>query len=79
MRKFVTRQQINKRPMHKQVGVAADRRREMRIVTKCQPEMTDVVGAVHRLRLATKHRLIDHLLVGRVLHMGKDGVEMMRA
>ena len=45
--------------MDDQVGIAADRRREMRVASQRQAEMAMIVGTVDRLALAAQHGLVD--------------------
>ena len=48
--------------MHDQVGVAADRRGEVRVAAQVEAEMAVVLGGVFGLRLGAQHHLVDQLL-----------------
>ena len=54
-------ERADQRAMHDEVGVAADRRGEVRIAAQVQTEMAEIVGAVFGLGLAAQHHLADEL------------------
>ena len=47
--------------MHDQVGVAADRRGEMRVAAQVEAEMAVILGRIFGLRLRAQHDLVDEL------------------
>ena len=49
----------DQRAMHDEVGVAADRRGEMRIAPQVEAEMAEILRRIFRLRLAAQHHLVD--------------------
>src|SRR6185312_15584529 len=58
-----------------EIGIAADRRGEMRIAAQREAEMADVAGAVRGLRLGAQDEVVDQ---GRLLRAGsaaEDAVE----
>ena len=61
-------QRAHQRAMHQQVGIAADRRGEMRIALQVEAEVADVLGRVHGLRLRPQHHLVDE--IGRRHRLG---------
>ena len=65
--------------MHHQVGVAADRRGEVRIAAQVQAEVAVVLRRVFGLRLRAQHHLVDQLLVLGAFHAREDLVEVARA
>ena len=58
----------DQRPMHQQVGVAADRAGEMGVARQGEAEMADVLRAVGGLGLAAQHRLVDQPLLRPAAH-----------
>ena len=58
--------------MHDQVGIAADRRGEMRVAAQVQAEMAVILRRVFGLRLRAQHHLVDQLLGVAALHLGED-------
>src|SRR5215469_11430132 len=69
----------DERTMHKQIGIAADRRGEMSIAPERQAEMAEIVRAVDGLSLAAQDQLMDQGLVRRAGGLAQDLVEMARA
>ena len=72
-RNFVVRQSVgteaeraNERSMDDEIGVTADRRREVRVADKVQTEVTDVLRRVFGLRLRAQDDLIDEIGNGQV-------------
>ena len=61
-------QRADQRAMHDEVGVAADRRGEMRVAAQIEAEMAVVLVAVFGLRLGAQHHLVDQRLDGLALH-----------
>ena len=68
----------DQRAMHHQVGVAADRRGEVRIAAQIEPEMAVVLRRVFGLRLGAQHHLVDQLLVLGAAHARQNLVEVAR-
>ncbi len=64
--------------MHDQIGVAADRRGEMRVAAQVEAEVAVVLGGIFGLRLAAQHDFVDELLVVAALHLLEDAVEGFR-
>ena len=64
--------------MHDQVGIAADRRGEMRVAAQVQAEMAVILRRVFGLRLRAQHDLVDELLGVAALDLGEDAVEGVR-
>jgi hypothetical protein len=62
--------------MDDEIGIAADRRCEMRIAAQVQAEVPVVVGGVLGLRLRAQHHIVDDLLVLGAAHLGEDAVEL---
>ena len=56
----------DQRAMHEQVGIAADRRGEVDVAAKVQPEMADVLDRIFRLALRAQDHLVDEERVRRV-------------
>ena len=54
-------QRADQRAVHHQVGVAADRRGEMRVAAQIEAEVAEVVGGVDGLRLRAQHDLVDEV------------------
>ena len=54
-------ERADQRAVHDQVGVAADRRGEMRVAAQVQAEVAEVLGGVDRLRLRAQHHLVDEV------------------
>ena len=71
-------QPADQRAMHQQIGVAADRAGEMRVARQREAEMTDIVGAVCRLRLAAQHHLVDQRRFRRAGDAAQHAVEIAR-
>ena len=69
-------QRAHQRAMHEQVGVAADRRGEVRVAAQVQAEVADVVGGVVGLALAAQHHLVDEVGDGQRLGAREDAVEV---
>ena len=55
-------QRADQRAMDDEIGVAADRRGEMRIAAQVEAEMAVVLVAVFGLRLRAQHHLVDQRL-----------------
>ena len=64
--------------MHDQVGIAADRRGEMRVAAQVQAEMAVILRRVFGLRLRAQHDFVDQLLGIAALHAGEHAVEGFR-
>ena len=60
-------ERADQRAVHQQVGVAADRRGEMRVAAQVQAEVAEVVGGVDGLRLRAQHDLVDEIGDGQRL------------
>ena len=71
-------QRADQGAMHDEVGIAADRRGEMRVAAQVESEVAVVLGRVFGLRLRAQHDLVDQLLVLAALHPRQDAVEMRR-
>ena len=63
--------------MHDQIGVAADRRGEMRVAAKVEAEMPVILGRIFGLRLGAQHHLVDELLDVAARHAREDAVEFV--
>ena len=57
--------------MHLQVGIAADRRREMGISLQRQPEMTGIAWVVDRLSQGTQHHRLDQMGVSPIANLNQ--------
>src|SRR5713226_4521613 len=68
----------DERAVHQEIGVAADRRGEMRIAPQRQTEMADILRAVRSLRLAAQDELVDQGGVGGTCGAAQNLVEMPR-
>ena len=64
--------------MHDQIGVAADRRGEMRVAAQIEAEVAVILGGVFGLRLAAQHHFVDQLLGVAALHARQHAVEGFR-
>ena len=64
--------------VHDQVGVAADRRREVRVVLEREPEVTDVAGLVDGLRHRANHRGADQRRVRTVADLLQQVAQVLR-
>ena len=51
------------RAMDQQIGIAPDRRREVRVVLVRQSEVADIVGAVHGLPQRAQHHRLQQLRI----------------
>ena len=65
--------------MHDQVGIAADRRSEMRVLVEGQREMAERVGGVARLLQRTQHQVGDDALFGLARDFFGQALVMLRA
>src|SRR5262245_5801862 len=63
-------------PVHHEIGIAADRRGEVRVAPQVQTEMTEIAGAVLGLSLAAQHHLAHKLGSRARPRLGEDAVEM---
>ena len=63
------REHVADRAMRQQVGVAANGRCEMRVLAERQPEVTDVLRLVRRLRQRADDHALEHRGVGAALHL----------
>src|SRR5262245_4378143 len=61
--------------VHDQIGVASDRRREVRIATEVQAEMTIVIGRIFGLRLRARDDFVDEWLGVATLHARQNTIE----
>src|SRR6266478_6576895 len=68
----------DQRPMHDQVSVAPDWRGEVGIAAQSQAEMTDIVRAIDRLRLAVKDQLVDESSRRRCRRPPQHPIEQLR-
>src|SRR6185312_16752356 len=66
------------RAMYHQVRVAADRRREVCVVSERQPEMADVGRLIERLRHGPYHQRLDEGALGLVGHAARDRLYITR-
>ena len=66
----------DQRAMDDEVGVAADRRGEMRVAPQIEAEMADIVRRIFGLALRAQHHLVDQLLVVGALDALQDLVEL---
>ena len=48
--------------MHDEIGIAADRRGEMRVAAQIEAEMAEILRRIFRLGLAAQHHLVDQPL-----------------
>ena len=71
-------QRAHQRAMHDQIGVAADRRGEMRVAAQMQAEMAVILRDIFRLRLGAQHDLVDDVLVLGAAHLRENIVELHR-
>ena len=69
----------DQRAMHDEIGIAADRRGEMRVAAQIEAEMAVVLGGIFGLRLGAQHDLVDQLLDVAALHARQDVVELLGA
>ena len=63
--------------MHDQVGVAADRRGEVRVAAEVQSEVAVVLRRIFGLRLRAQHHLVDELLDVLAFDLRQDAVELL--
>ena len=68
----------DQRPVDQEVRIAPNGRGEMHVFRQAKTEMTNVIDAVNRLRLAAKNQFIDHRCMGCVGGLGQDRVEQTR-
>ena len=68
----------HQRAVDDQIGVAADRRGEMRIAAQVQAEMPEIARPVLGLRLGAQHDLVQKLLVLGADGLGQDAVKLAR-
>ena len=68
----------DQRAMDEQIGIAPDRRGEMGVAPKPQPEMADIGRAVGGLRLAAQHELVDERRHRTRLCPPQQSVEQLR-
>ena len=66
------------RAVHHEVGVAADRRGEMRVLAEREPEVPDVERLVERLRHGAHHQRLDERPVGRLAEPFGDAAQVAR-
>ena len=72
-------ERADQRAMNDQVGVAADRRGEMRVSAQIEAEMAVVLVAIFRLRLGAQHDLVDQRLDRLPANAAEHAVEMRGA
>ena len=65
--------------MHDEVGVAADRRSEMRVAAQVEAEMAVVFMGIFGLRLRAQHDFVDQRLCRLTLDASEHAIEMFRA
>ena len=68
----------DQRTVGEQIGIAADRRGEMRVTAERQPEMADVRGRIDRLHLRAQHLRHDLGTFGPLFDERQDAVEGLR-
>ena len=66
------------RSMHDEIGIAADRRREVRVLRERQAEVTDVRRLIDRLRHRANDQRLDERPVGRVRRRLGDRLQIAR-
>ena len=69
------RERPDQRAVHHEVGIAADRRGEMRVAPQVEPEVAVVLGGVFGLGLRAQHHLVDELFGLVALHLRQHAVE----
>ena len=65
-------QRADERAMHDEIGVAADRRGEMRVAAQVEAEMPVILMRIFGLRLRAQNDLVDDVLVLHALHARQD-------
>ncbi len=68
-------QRADQQAMGDQVGIAADRRGEVRVLRQVEPEVAEIFVRVARLSLAAQHHLVDQVLVLRTARLREQAVE----
>ena len=71
-------QRMLDRAMHQQIRIAADRRGEMRISLQRKTEVADVLGRIHRQRLAAQQDRLQQRRVGTLADLGQQRSEIAR-
>jgi hypothetical protein len=69
----------DQRAMHDKIGIAADRRCEMRVAPQVQSKMAEILRRIFRLRLAAQHHFVDQPLDLAALDPLQNAVERVRA
>ena len=64
--------------MHHEVGIAPDRRGEMRVAAQIEAEMAIILGGVFRLRLRAQHHFVDQRFRLVAFHHRQDAIELGR-
>ena len=72
-------QRADQRAVHDEVGVAPDRRGEVRVAPQVEAEVAEVLGGVDGLRLRAQHHLVDEVRDGQRLGPLQDAVEVAGA
>ena len=62
--------------MDDEIGIAADRRGEMRIFAQIEPEVTVILADIFSLSLRTQNHLIDDILVFGAFHPRQNAIEL---
>src|SRR5260370_7177984 len=65
--------------MHDEVGIAADRRREMGVAAQIEAEMSEILRRIFVLRLRAQHHLIDQPFDIAAFDSRQDAVETVGA
>ena len=74
---FAELQRADQGAMHDEIGVAADRRGEMRVTAQVEAEMPIVFMGIFRLRLRAQDDFIDDVLVLQPFNARQNDVEML--
>ena len=64
--------------MHDEVGIAADRRGEVRVAAQVEAEMAEILRRIFRLRLAAQHDFVDQPFDVAALYARQDAIERIR-
>jgi len=69
----------DQRAMDNKIGIAADRRSEMRVAAQIEPEMAEILRRILRLRLRAQHHFIDQPFDVAALHARQNAIEAIGA
>ncbi len=76
---FAEPERADQRAVHDEIGIAADRRGEMRVAAQIQAEMTVILGGIFGLRLRAQHDFADQREMVMAFELCQHAVEQSRA